>query len=474
MDYGQLGPDNAAELGTCARNAYEILRYCRLTGDADTFAAVEPALRFMEQFKVPRAAQVWECPVHAPDILAAADAIEAYLEAYRFSGDRRYLERATGWAWRGLPFLYVWNPPDRPMLRYASIAILGGSWHAGSWIGQPVQWNGLRYAYALLKLAEADSSFPWKPVAEGVTVSALHQQDESDPNAALWPDNFSAIDGSKCAWVFEPGLILKNVFRLLDHEVEPSTTVLGSGTERVFVSSRARISEGAWAPPTLRFQASFPPGESGSVVVGHVTRPATVSVNGVPAASLSSPLQQAAGNAWRHETDSGLLTLRLGSTGPHSVEVAGVRYEPAGLAPPALDRIAFDFATGREGWQAAHEVEDLRAEDGLLKGTATGGDPYLHRLRLRVGGRLSDQVAVRARVSSGEGLALFWITRESPRWGEDKVLRLPLRPGSALEEYVFEAGKHGEWAGRQITGLRLDPLEGPSGGTFEIDSIRLR
>ena len=74
---------------------------------------------------------------------------------------------------------------DKPVLRYASIAIFGGSWYEGSWIGQPVQWNGLRYAYALLKLADHDPSFPWRRIAEGLTVSALYQQDTAGPNVAL-------------------------------------------------------------------------------------------------------------------------------------------------------------------------------------------------------------------------------------------------------------------------------------------------
>ena len=65
----------------------------------------------MEQFRVPRAAQVWEVPVHTPDILAAADAVDAYVEAYRFSRDPRWLRDAVTWARRGLPFVYFWDDP---------------------------------------------------------------------------------------------------------------------------------------------------------------------------------------------------------------------------------------------------------------------------------------------------------------------------------------------------------------------------
>ena len=260
MDYSLLGPDRAAEVGTCAHNLYEVLRFARLTGDAGAFKAAEKPLAFIEQFSVPRAAQVWECPVHSPDILAAADAVEAEVEAYRCSGDVHYLEEAVRWAWTGLPFVYVWNPPGKPILRYASIAIFGGSWYGGSWIGQPVQWNGLRYAYALLKLADYDHSFPWRRIAEGLTISALYQQDTDGPNVALWPDNFSALDWSKCPWVFEPGLISKNIYKLLGRDIEPATTMVGAGNQRLCITTRAQVSQAAWKDGVLNFQSALPRG----------------------------------------------------------------------------------------------------------------------------------------------------------------------------------------------------------------------
>ena len=343
-DYGLLGPDGAAEVGTCARRAYEILRYARLAGDADAFAAVRPALEFMRQFRVPRAAQIWECPVHAPDILAAADALEAYLEAYLFGGDREYLDEAVYWAHAGLPFVYVWNPVEQPMLRHASIAILGGSWYAGSWIGQPVQWNGLRYAYALLKLADHDSTLPWRRIAEGITVSALHQQDADGPNVALWPDNFSALDWSKCPWVFEPGMILKNVLCLTGRDVEPDAVAVGPGIRLI---SRARFSEIGLAEGVLRFTARFPERESGQIVVAGVARPAAVRVDGSVLPLVSGDLWASIGPAWRYDSGPGFVTIKLTGSGLAAIEVTGVAYQPVRLIPSLAQEIVLDF----EEWQ---------------------------------------------------------------------------------------------------------------------------
>jgi len=466
MDYSLLGPDRAAEVGTCAHNLYEVLRFARLTGDAGVFKAAESPLAFIEQFSVPRAAQVWECPVHAPDILAAADAVEAELEAYRCSRNGHYLEGAIRWAWAGLPFVYVWNPPGKPILRYASIAIFGGSWYGGSWIGQPVQWNGLRYAYALLKLADYDHSFPWRRIAEGITISALYQQDTDGPNAALWPDNFSALDWSKCPWVFEPGLISKNIYKILGNDIEPATTTVGSGDERLCITTRARVSTTTWKDGLLSFQAQFPEGEGGCAVVAGLQKPSQVRLNG-------SSLAQSRTNGWQYMGEQGFLIVRMAWPGPHRLEITGARHRAGSLFPNRLNAISFDFARGLEGWTAAHEVEDLRAEGGLLKGLATGSNPYLHRTRLRVSGRLEDKLRVKAQSATGTLIGLYWITEDSPSWAEDKAIHVPSKPGPDFGDYVFEVGQHSLWAGKTIIGVRLDPADGGNGGEFAVERIRL-
>jgi hypothetical protein len=466
MDYSLLGPDRAAEVGTCAHNLYEVLRFARLTGDAGAFKAAEKPLAFIEQFNVPRAAQVWECPVHSPDILAAADAIDAEIEAYRCSGDAHYLKEAVRWAWTGLPFVYVWNPPGKPILRYASIAIFGGSWYGTSWIGQPVQWNGLRYAYALLKLADYDHSFPWRRIAEGLTISALYQQDTDGPNVALWPDNFSALDWSKCPWVFEPGLISKNIYKLHGHDIEPTTTAAGSGERSLNITTRAQVSEPIWKDGVLSFRTRFPEKVGGYVAIAPIEKPTRVLLNG-----LSLP--QSLTNGWQFESEHGFLIVHLAGLGPHQLEIQGAKRLAADLLPRQLSMIAFDFSQGVEGWTPVHEIEDLHAEGGLLKGRATGSDAYMHRTRLRVSGRPEDKLEVRSQSDAGRAICLYWITEDGPNWNEDKSVHLPLQPGTIFNNYVFEVGRHPLWAGKTITGIRLDPADGAGRGDFAVQSIRI-
>ena len=475
-DYGLLGPDKAAELGTCARSAYEVLRFVRMTGDWEVFNTVKKSLEFMKQFNVPRAAQVWECPVHTPDILAAADAVDAYIEAYWFTGEKQYLDEAIRWAWAGMPFVYVWNQPDHPVMRYASIAIFGGSQYGSSWIGQPVQWNGLRYAYAILKLADLDKTFPWRKVAEGITISAMYQQNEEGKDVALWPDNFSTSNGKlwvKCPWVFEPGQILKNVYKLLDRDLEPATYIAGTGKERLYINARAKVADIAWKENKLKFSALFPEGEGGGyIVITSIGRPAKVTLNG---SELAENIK-VYGNrdiGWKYESGMGFLSVRINQgKGADKVEVEGAKYRYITVIPKQTDKIAFTFDSDMEGWSPVNQIDNLTSEDGILKGAATGGDPYMNRSRVKVDGNLYKTVKVRAKSNFGNGIAIYWITADSPDWAEDKVIHLPLAPDYRFREFVFEVGRDNMWAGKTITGIRLDPVEGGTGGKFEVDYIR--
>jgi hypothetical protein len=311
----------------------------------------------------------------------------------------------------------------------------------------------------LLKLADYDHSFPWRRVAEGLTISALYQQDADGPNAALWPDNFSALDWSKCPWLFEPGLIAKNIYKILGRDIEPATTTVGTGDNRFSITTRARITQAAWKDNTLSFHAQFLEGESGCVVAAGLEKPPRVLLDG-------SSLPQSRPDGWQYLDQHGLLLIRLPAPGPHLLEIPGAQFHSL------LSVIAFDFAGGLQGWTPANQVQDLRVEAGLLKGLATGSNPYLHRTRLRVDGRLDQKLSVKSRSATGASIALYWITEDSPDWAEDKSIHLPFKPGPDFSDYAFEVGRHSLWAGKTIIGIRLDPADGGSAGEFQVESVR--
>ncbi|HEX4121178.1 MAG TPA: hypothetical protein VH619_11215 [Verrucomicrobiae bacterium] len=175
--------------GYCAPRAAELLEVARLTGDTNALQAGLKALEFMKHFRTPRGAQTWECPLHTPDILAAAQLVHAYVRGYELTGRRDYLDRARAWAITGLPFVYQWS--DEPVMSYATIAVYGAThWLSPNWMGLPVQWCGYVYAYSLTMLAPLDKTLDWKKIATGIDITAEEMQFPSGEFAGCEPDSF--------------------------------------------------------------------------------------------------------------------------------------------------------------------------------------------------------------------------------------------------------------------------------------------
>ena len=232
-----LGEAGAAVVGTCAESALLLLKSARITGNTSTREAGLKALKFMKQFSVPRGAQLWECPMYQPDILAAAHAVGAYVEAYELTGEKEYLQDAIYWAETGLPFLYHWHLPDRPGMQFASIPVFGTTFYTHSWFGVPVQWNGLVLAYYLQRLSQHTDDPRWHQTAEGITVSAMYQQWEEGDLKGTYPDGFYGFCTEGRGPHLNPEDIMVNVYALrgLDPGIK---TAIADG---VHVSSGAKV-----------------------------------------------------------------------------------------------------------------------------------------------------------------------------------------------------------------------------------------
>ena len=237
-----LGQEGETVVGTEALNTYKLLKYARITNDQQALDAGLNALAFMEQFIVPRGAQGWECPIQEPDILAAAYAVGASVEAYLITQEEAFLEQASYWAKTGLPFLYFWYLPDRPAMQFASIPVFGTTFHTHSWFGVPVQWCGLVYAYFLQHLAPHTDPF-WQQIAEGILASAMRQQWTEGELKGTYPDGFYNYCSDRRGPHLNPEDILVNMFALRDLDPDISTGVIHYRDLRLHVSSGARVEE---------------------------------------------------------------------------------------------------------------------------------------------------------------------------------------------------------------------------------------
>ncbi|RKU35685.1 hypothetical protein C6496_15385 [Candidatus Poribacteria bacterium] len=232
-----LGKAGEAVLGTCAESALLLLKHARITGNTASREAGLKALEFMKQFSVPRGAQMWECPMYQPDVLAAAHAVGAYIEAYELTRKKEYLKRATYWAETALPFLYHWHLPDRPGMRFASIPVFGTSFHTHPWFGVPVQWNGLVLAYYLQRLNRHTKDEQWGQIAEGITVSAMYQQWEEGELKGTYPDGFYGFCTEGKGPHLNPEDIMVNIYTLRGLDPGIKTAIAND----IHLSSGAKI-----------------------------------------------------------------------------------------------------------------------------------------------------------------------------------------------------------------------------------------
>ncbi|MCH8289716.1 hypothetical protein IH992_01245 [Candidatus Poribacteria bacterium] len=236
-----LGQEGDAVLGTCAHSALMLLKHARVTGNEASLEAGLKALKFMDDFNIPRGAQAWECPLYEPDILAAAHAVSAYVDAYEITGNNRYLRRAEYWAATALPFLYHWNLPDRPGMRFASIPVFGTTFYTHSWFGVPVQWCGLVFAYYLQHLARHSNRHPWVKIAEGIMISAMYQQWTEGELKGTYPDGFYGFCTDGRGPHLNPEDIMVNLYALRGVDADISTAIIRNTHGRIHLSTGAQI-----------------------------------------------------------------------------------------------------------------------------------------------------------------------------------------------------------------------------------------
>ncbi|MBT7165612.1 MAG: hypothetical protein HN904_22735, partial [Victivallales bacterium] len=412
VDYGKLGPKGARAVGFSAANAKRVLDAALLSGNAELREAGLRALAGMRQFRVPRAAQVWEVPAHTPDILASGRTVDAYLAGYRLTGEREYLDEAIYWARTGLPFVYVWAPADQPLVQGTTIPVFGATSYVLSWFAVAVQWNGLCYSQALYDLAEYDQSFPWQKVADNILVSGMYQQATEGDRLAQWPDAINLIKGRKGLHgqtppCFRPTTLINQTLLGMGIRRHPQSVVLRQGRQQLVLRTTAQIRDASWRGKLVSFRARFVAPVSGDVALLGVDQPSQVLVNGAPAPA----------DSWEWHQAEAMLVLNLPRSSTYRVVVEGVRARAGKWIADPLRTIDFRFEKGVQGWQATHDLMPLAVDDGMLATTTSGGDPYMAHDGFVVAARPGDVLEVELTLAPGPEpapVSVFWGTDAAP------------------------------------------------------------
>ncbi|NOY83133.1 MAG: hypothetical protein GXP31_19225 [Kiritimatiellaeota bacterium] len=469
-----LGKRGTRVIGIAARNASVLAKWAAVSGDPETTGGLRRALEHMRRYTVPRGAQGWECPILEPDVLAAAYAIRTYVWAYMALGDPKLLEHARYWARTGLAFQYAWDDGKHPGMRYAGIPVFGSTFFNHSWIGLPVQWCALVYAYSLQELMRFDPDPLWKKQVEGITVSAMFQQWPMDNRelAGTYPDSFGQWFTRRNPVHINPENIEVNLLAL--HGLDPGlrSVRLPDAGNTVHVTAPCDL-KAAVDRTRVSVDLTYLPGRTVYFTVAPVRPTAsadiTVGGRGLP----RKPHLPGGTTGWAYDSETRLLAVGVtcDNEGRARVTLAGVTPSTPDSRAAAS---AWEFAADAEGWRMGHSSA-LEAVDGVLRITVTGSDPYAISGRAAIDAAKHRALRVRARMNRAGQVGLFWRSTVSPQWSASKNINLPLPGDNRWHELTFNLADQPDWDGR-ILQIRLDlePADLPPGTRLEVDWVRPR
>lgn len=485
-----LGEEGDTTIGTCTflnNRATALLRYTRFTNNQITLEAGMKALNYItDHFVRPEGAQTWEIPLHAPDILGSANGVHLYLEAYKLTGDKEYLKKAVFWAKTGLPFVYMWNAPDRPtMMRYATTPIFGVSFYnAAPWFGCPVQWCGLDYAYSLLKLSEYDNSYPWKHIAEGITLCAMEMQTTEGEYKGGYPDSVNLMTYTKSdPGMLNPAGIARNVYLIRNLKEDPQDSaflLLHQGEKKIMINSEApsvsgRVSDDKLFLTLLAPRSITAQPLSTYTLVAPLERPRVVYKEG-----KELPPSIEGDEGWFFdERNGGMLVLKI----KHEKALINLRIEGVRARENKMPLITskpdweFNVDDDTEGWSETHDIAPFTVSGGTLKGKSTGGDPYMTSPFFKVKAKDYPYISLRMRFKPlPEGAVpdaqIFWAREDDTGMTENKSIHFPIIPDGEWHTYNVKVEDSPEWK-ETIVQIRLDPGSGGTGIEFEIDWLKL-
>jgi hypothetical protein len=321
-----MGKEGDSATGYSGSRVQPVLKYALYTGDASAVAAARRCADWCNAQRRPEGAQAWELHLHVPDVLAVPHLINLNLGVARLTGDDGYLAEAERWAWTGLPFTYLWNGYYRPVMRYGTIPVFGVTFHdVQPWFGVIVQWNGLVYAEALLRLVaqlertpvegrpgHAGQSVDWRHLAEGIVRHAMQEQMGSGPYLGMYPDAYSPVKGDEeYTWWLNPRLVAATTFPLAGLPVTPEPRVLRwDHRPRIHVTSGAVVETAEPHDGQLRLTLRDQPGATSFTLIAGAGKPRAVQCEGMNLAEAAGVEEAAQGWQWLPEHGAALIQIQ--------------------------------------------------------------------------------------------------------------------------------------------------------------------
>ena len=141
--------------------------------------------------------------------------------------------------------------------------------------------------------------------------------------------------------------------------------------------------------------------------------------------------------------------------------------------PPIITEevLKWTFTEEDKMFKSASQTKNLRVEDGILKMTSTGGDPFILSSNANIGIDASEIDYIKFKIknnSDGYRCQLFFITNEDTAWSEPKSIKNEYwySEGDDWEILEFDTSECDDWEGT-IKQIRFDYLE--EEGDIEIE-----
>ena len=468
----RLGEAGDTSSGWVASKARFLLKFGRITGDGEAIDAGLKAIEYLDTQERPEGAQTWELQLHVPDVLASSYIMECYLEAYRITGNPEHLEKAKYWALTGLPFIYMWNPPDRPIMRYGSIPVFGATGYSHPWFGNIVQWNGLDYAYRLYDLSRYDDSLPWRTFSEGITICGMQMQrypgGPYEEMLGMYPDAYSAPKGDDTYYFdINPRFISLCVFALTGNDETTQTEIVNVGGQSVHFSTVGNLSNVIVIGDVFAFDTVYAEGDTSYATVGCVSKPSRITVNGRGLNETHDLSNVVEGWTYRSE---GILVIKILHSTEDRVEMEGIASQPNRRV--ALEPVWEFNDEDAEGWANTNMLEPFTVENGVISSRSTGSDPFMVGSWVRIQARGDCVARIRMKVTAGQHAQIFWIRKDSGGYSESKSMSFQITPDGEFHIYEVKLGESIEWS-NLIRQIRLDPTNAEN-ALIEIDYIRIR
>ena len=188
-----MGADGDTALYMNTVPAGMLLSVYEQTGNEKYLKGALRALDFCGDMTRPEGGDYWETPLHAPNLLAAGNAVVVFERACRITNDPKYREKAVRFLRSLLAFTHLRTPKGMNLTYCTKPCLCSSDWYFANWVRDFVQWEVLESfntaaAYGI-DWRELDPELDWDTFGRGIVAAAFTFMADTDETVNWRPHN---------------------------------------------------------------------------------------------------------------------------------------------------------------------------------------------------------------------------------------------------------------------------------------------